>query len=165
MSTAILSNNNSSFLSGHTNRGISDTAKNLKTQLSNLRDELFPSEIFDRTYNQAFISLEEALNEAATDNWDGCGAKAYSASSLDVALRLIDSLPTTIPAPEAGVDPDGEISIDWYLDSDRALSISISGNGQLSYAAMFKDGKTHGTEYFGDELPKEILEKLRRLFS
>jgi len=130
-----------------------------------LRTAFFPREVLARAYYQTKTSLHEAISEATADNWDGYGAKAYSPASLKVALRLIELLPTSIPAPEVGVDPDGEISIDWYLDSGSALSISISGNDELSYAAIFKDGKGHGIEYFGDELPKEILEKIRRLFS
>ncbi len=75
-------------------------------------------------------------------------------------------IPLSFLMPEILAEPDGEIGFEWYKDKDSVFVISVSGNNIITYAGLFgTSNKTHGTEYFADELPRIILENIRRLFS
>lgn len=113
---------------------------------------------------RAFGELITAVTGASTENWDSYHARAASLQAAAVAARLLTVLPLTLPAPDVGIDPDGEISFEWILSRDRMFSVSVAENGRLSYAGIFgKDVSSHGTEPFYDTIPGIILENIMRL--
>ena len=109
-------------------------------------------------------ALDALLQECSADNWDGYGAKALQFGSYREALRFVQSLPTTIPVPELAADPDGAIAFEWDNGPRRIFSISVGDSGELIYAGIFGNSKTHGTEFFEDGIPKILLDHLQRLF-
>ena len=117
-------------------------------------------------YNSKVLSgLMEIYNECSVKNWDGYEADPVSIRSLENAEDFAKTLPTKFPVPEITADPDGEVSFEWYIEPQQVFSVSIGDNNQLSYAGLFGKNKTHGVEYFRDELPKTILENLCRLYA
>ncbi len=114
---------------------------------------------------QAESALHEACMDSARENWDGYGAKHINGESSVLAIRFLKMLPATIPIPEISIDPDGEVSFEWYKEPRRIFSVSVGAHNDLSYAGLFGVNDTHGTEYFGDEIPTPILENLRRFLS
>ena len=74
-------------------------------------------------------------------------------------------LPVTIPAPEVAVEPDGMVAFEWYKQPRRVFSVSFETDGTIVYAGLFGNSKTHGTEYFGEQLPQIILENIHRIDS
>ena len=70
----------------------------------------------------------------------------------------------TVPNPEVDVDPDGEISLTWQKSPRRVFSISISGDGVLHYAGLYGYNKSHGSEYFADVIPGEIIRLIQRVY-
>lgn len=108
-------------------------------------------------------TLEQAVEEASLPNWDGYGAHPVTELGHYTARRFLDSLPKWLSVPEISVDPDGEISFDWYSEPNNVFSVSVSETGKLSYAGTFGLSKVHGIEYFGDEIPQSILIYLPRL--
>lgn len=106
-------------------------------------------------------ALDALLEECSHDNWDGYGAKALQSGSYKEALRFIQSLPTTIPIPELAADPDGAIAFEWDNGPRRVFSISVEDSGELIYAGIFENRKTHGTEFFEDGIPKILLDHLQ----
>jgi len=116
-----------------------------------------------RAASNALASLETARAEATEENWDGYGGKPVDLAAYDFARKFIRSLPTTAPEPEVGVDPDGEVSVDWNWGSRRVLSVSIGPSGRLVYAALIGPNKIRGTEWFRDEAPDQILDVLSRV--
>jgi len=74
-------------------------------------------------------------------------------------------LPSSIPNPEVGIDPDGKISFNWYNGPGNIFSISISGERELTYAGIFGLSKVHGVEYFERNIPEAILNNLQRLWN
>lgn len=113
---------------------------------------------------RAFGELIKAVEDASKENWDSYHAKPASLQAATVAARFLTALPSTVPTPDIGVDPDGEISFAWLFSKDRMLSVSVSENGRLSYAGMFgNEATSHGTEPFYDTIPGIILEKIKRL--
>ncbi|MGB7218158.1 MAG: hypothetical protein WBD07_05070 [Vicinamibacterales bacterium] len=93
----------------------------------------------------------------ATANWDGYGARPLDRRAYLAALRFLQALPTTTPVPDVSVDPDGEVDVLWYISPTRTLSVSIGPAGRLTYAALFGDTRSYGTEWFVNEIPQAIL--------
>lgn len=145
-----------------TGRGVSETAVNLQKTVEEMLSNCSNSVTLDE---QAIIqSLNEVLDECSFDNWDGYGAKAIDIDSYREAIRFARSLPTTMPFPEIAIDPDGEVSFEWYERPRRVFTISIGSLNKITYAGLFGFNKVNGTEYFYDEIPKAILDNFDRLF-
>lgn len=114
----------------------------------------------------ALDRLYATFSECCREGWDGYDASAASYESYLRAKRFIESLPASFPAPEFAVDPDGEVSLEWYCEPGRVFSVSISANDELTYAGKFSPNKkTHGTEPFTGQVPQVILDNILRLLA
>jgi len=100
--------------------------------------------------------------EAATENWDEEGGEPADPMSYRYALLFVQNLPRWAPNPEASVDPDGEISLEWDWGQRWIFSVSIGRGGTLTYAGLFGVSKQHGVENFTDDIPEGILSGIRR---
>lgn len=80
------------------------------------------------------------------------------------ARDLLDALPHGFPVPEVGLDPDGEITLDWIRSDRTMVSLSIGGEGDASYAALFRDGTARGLIRLGMAFPPPLTDLLRRLY-
>lgn len=113
---------------------------------------------------RAFDELAQALQQGGVGNWDHYGAIKVTQASAQVACRFLNALPSTVPSPNVGLDPDGEVTFDWLVEKGRIFSVSIGEGGRLSYAGMFGLGKTaHGSEPFDDAIPDAVIDGIRRL--
>lgn len=87
-----------------------------------------------------------------------------ASQSLMHAKRFIDLLPPNWPTPEIGLDPDGEVSFEWYKTPDKLLAISVSREGDLHFAGRFGVvEKDYGTKHLNEAIPLEILAHLRKV--
>ncbi len=109
--------------------------------------------------------LKAAYYEAAKANWDGAGALAASRDSFSQARRLLARLPASFPAPEIGVDPDGEFSLDWIRDARHLLSVSVTPLGAINYGAVYGTAHAHGFEEPNERLLPELTKLLERLYA
>jgi len=107
--------------------------------------------------------LDEVYEECRSSDWDGYGAKAVSRRCYREAVRFCGLLPASVPAPEAGADPDGEIAFEWQAGRLSAFSVSVGPGRLLTYAGIFGKNRVYGVECFGEEFPEVILENLHRL--
>ncbi|MGY4461529.1 hypothetical protein [Bradyrhizobium sp. LB13.1] len=55
-------------------------------------------------------------------NWDGHGAEAITAATLDYARKLFKALPTTLGSPDVAPAGDGSIALEWVPDHHHKLS-------------------------------------------
>jgi hypothetical protein len=113
----------------------------------------------------ALQNLYAAYSEACQPGWDGYGAVAASYDGYVKAEKFIKSLPANIPAPEVAIDPDGDISLEWYRAPRRVFSVSIGSADELTFAGIFGKSTAHGTETFNFQIPQSVLANLRRLLS
>jgi len=144
-------------------RGVSETAAILQKAVEEMLGDCSRSVTLD---DQSIMNaLSEVLEECSVDNWDGYGAKAISIESYRNAQLFVMTLPTTIPFPEISVDPDGEVSFEWYRGPRMVFSLSIGAHNEISYAGLFGHNKVNGKEHFYDEIPKAIFDNLDRLLS
>ena len=82
-----------------------------------------------------------------------------------LAQRFLFALPSPIPAPELSIDCDGEVVFDWHSrDGKKMMTIALGFDGRLSYAARFSgQDKDFGLKRFEDEIPKIVIELVRRV--
>ena len=146
-----------------TDRGASDVAQALNSFVKEMLEDCSPSAIINA--NESLQELYNLLEECSTENWDGYGARPVDPDSFNEAERFIRALPTTVSEPEVAVDPDGEISLEWYFEPRKVFSVSIGKRNEIKYAGLYGFNKTYGREYFDDEIPKAIFDNIDRLFS
>lgn len=81
---------------------------------------------------------------------------------FSIAQNLLLSLPADIPAPSLDVDLDGEILFDWDGPKSKMLTISLRGDGRISYAARLSPIKNrNGNDQFVESVPHEIIGLVR----
>lgn len=107
--------------------------------------------------------LQNIAEQCREENWDGYGAAPVTAETCYQACRFMDSLPFNIPPPTVGAEPDGHLTLEWYQSPLRTLSISISPDGELYYAALLGAGKQFGSEPFFGEPPANIINLINRI--
>lgn len=113
---------------------------------------------------KAWLDLADVHAECEMQGWDGEEAEPVSQVTIARAQAFLLALPSGIPDPEVGADPDGEVSFGWFAAPDWGVAVALNANGRLSYAAMFGANRAHGTERFRQEIPRPLLQIFRRLF-
>jgi hypothetical protein len=107
----------------------------------------------------AFDELCSVADECKDRNWDGQGAMPVSHEAYWAAFRFIENLPLDIPEFTVGAEPDGHITLEWYRSPHQTLSISVSPEAELHYAALMGPRRTRsGTEPFLSDVPDAILD-------
>lgn len=108
-------------------------------------------------------SLAEVFDQCRLPDWDGHGAAPIDQATYDQAYRLLECLPETLVMPTVGAEPDGQITLEWHRSAQRTLSVSVTPDGDLHYAALHGSSRTHGTEPFLGKLPDLLLQLIQRI--
>lgn len=111
----------------------------------------------------AYTELTKLWDECKTPDWDGYDAFAVQEVTFNNALAVINALPLDWPLPSFGAEPDGHITLEWYDHPRWILSVSVSPEGYLYYAALFEDSSTKGTEFFLGNIPTTILNLIKQV--
>jgi hypothetical protein len=82
----------------------------------------------------SFLKTELKSYTALTDGWDGVGSKKPSADQLAFALKLIDTLPASVPLPKPMLSSNGEIGFYWK-NKKLLADIAIENNSSFSFFA------------------------------
>jgi len=142
-------------------RGFSSTAAYID-QVSRVNQQYFA--------HTAAFSKQPAIDELAatwaecrTPNWDGYDAFPIQEATLNYAYAVIQALPLGFPLPSVGAEPDGHLTLDWYRDSHWTISISVSPDGKLYYAALLGNSDPRGSEPFLGEIPKRLLSLIQEV--
>lgn len=109
--------------------------------------------------------LAEVWSECREPNWDGYGALPVSPEALRNMYVFLEALPLGFPKPGLGADPFGHLSVEWYRSPSRTLSVAVSDDGLLHYAALLGANRASGTETFYGEIPEEIYRLVQRVYS
>lgn len=122
--------------------------------------QLWPLPEAEEEIITVLAEIEAVYSEAREPNWDGAGASPVLAETYhlacDLARRLADVL-----APEISVDPDGNVLFEWTGDGRQMLTVSISPDRRLSYAAMRGYDRRSGTESFSGAAIQVLVDCLR----
>ena len=111
----------------------------------------------------AHDELATIWEECKESNWDGYNALPVQTATLRNTYVLIERLPLGYPLPSIGAEPDGNLTLEWYLHSRWIVSVSVSPEGILYYAALFGNSDIRGSEPYFDEMPKPILDLIQRV--
>lgn len=110
--------------------------------------------------------LANQLEECSVPGWDGYGAEAININAYRYAYLFVESLPSGFPMPSVGAEADGHLTLEWYRNPSWVISVSISSQGDLHYAALLGMSiRRNGTELFLGEVPAELIQLIRRVMS
>lgn len=137
-----------SRVSSNVSTGTTKGDDRVKEALRSVRGEHYLSTYWD------FIDL---LEEVRTE-------EMFDIRPFIRARRLLDALPNGVPAPEVGIDPDGEVALDWIRSNRTLVSVSVGVTDNLSFAARFDDGTSHGVIRHTEAFPRPVVDMLRRLY-
>ncbi len=147
-----------------TSRGMSPTAQRIAKTASEGRRRLQQSRMVGLG-SAVFEELATVAAECAQSDWNGYGGQPVIQDTLTNAFRVLEALPLGTPAPTVGAEPDGHLTLEWHRSRRRTLSVSVSPEGELHYAALIGPSRAFGTETFFDEVPVTILDLIRRVYA
>ncbi|MFH7245685.1 MAG: hypothetical protein ACHWZW_22870 [Spirulina sp.] len=142
-------------------RGVSPTAAYID-QVSRNNQQYFA--------HTAALSKQPAIDdlvtlwaECKTSNWDGYDAFPVEESTLNYTYAVIQALPLGFPLPSVGAEPDGHLTLEWYRDPHWTISVSISPDGVLYYAALLGNSDPRGSEPFLGTIPRRLLSLIQEV--
>lgn len=162
MTAAAITLTGSSSLLTEGTPGVGDDHRRLIAQLQATFQGLVESVSLGRTLQDTYKQLYQVLEDCRHSNWDGYGAQPVQLESYENAKRFARSLPFSLPSPEVSAEPDGDITFEWYSNTNRVYSVSVGSNNELHYAGLFGASRAYGTEVFHDEIPDVILSHIKR---
>jgi hypothetical protein len=142
-------------------RGNSKTAQYLDIT-SQAKGQYFQQSAIFGAY-AAYNDLIAVWAECKTANWDGYDAFPVQEQTFLNTYFFIQALPLGVSLPSVGVEPDGHITLEWYRHPRWTLSISISPESKLYYAALFGESVERGSEVFLGKVPGTILDLIQRV--
>lgn len=143
--------------------GVSDEANRVRDLFCETRERFWSSVSLGSSRKECLNQLLDICLEAAAPGWDGNGAQCLESDAPNTAYSFINAIPSNVPMPEVGADPDGEISLDWYVGPRRQFSISLGKRSVLSYAGLFGSDKVAGSERFQGAIPRNLLDYIKRV--
>lgn len=108
-------------------------------------------------------AAHDELDEMHRQYGNAEGAEAVEAQTVELAHRFIEALPPVCPMPSVGAEPDGHVTLEWYRATNWLLSVSVSPEGMLYWAALLGDEDPRGSCRFDCEIPQTILYWIRRV--
>ena len=123
-------------------------------------------------HKSAALGIEQVLREELAEVWEECSQPdwdAYDAfpvswDSLVNAKRLLLALRLGTELPSIGAIPSGHVTLEWHHSRRRTLTVSVTPEGDLQYAALLGPGRVCGTEPFFGEAPQVILDLIGRVY-
>lgn len=153
------------FYGGQTTRGLSDAARHVAIQIEDSRRHLHTSVSLGLRGQGVFGELCSVAEECRAPNWDSQGAVPVLDETYQTAYRFLEALPLGVAAPGIGAEPDGHITFEWHRSPRRTLSVSVSPERELHYAALLGPSQTYGTEPFFGDVPALILDLISRVMT
>jgi hypothetical protein len=142
-------------------RGNTETARYLERTSQGMGQYFLKSITLGK--QSAHDGLAMVWNECQVPNWDGYEALAIQPATFNNAYLFIEVLPLGYPLPSVGVEADGHLTLEWYRHPRWTLSISVSPEGILYFAALFGESDVRGSEPFLGIIPKSILDLIQRV--
>lgn len=146
-------------------QGVSDVANTLRNTITQFVRDFSVSAVWharDSAPNSQLINL---YRECRLANWDQDGAMPVTTATLETAMTLLHSLPTTVAVPDFLPEPSGRIGFEWFRETGRVYVLSVGADRQLEFAGLFGPGnEIHGRCSFAGTTPNMVLDHLKELF-
>ena len=144
-------------------RGASSAARYVEEQIAGQNQFLRKSSAFG-VEHLIREELAEVWDECSEPDWDGYDALPVSFEAVLNAKRLLQTLPLGARLPSIGAVPSGNVSLEWHHSRRRSLTVTVTPEGELHYAALLGPERTCGTAVFFDETPRTILDLIARVY-
>lgn len=149
------------FISDPRSRAVGREAKEIQRQEIGIEREILQAPGSGARQRAAIFSILNAVHEQGEKE-----APASFASARYAIAMLKDLLLIAQELPHVSVDPDGEISLEWYRAPRLVFSVSVGPQGELTYAGLFGRSKVHGLEiHTVDGIPREIRAGIQRVYA
>ena len=109
-------------------------------------------------------AIQDLLDEAGDEDWDGEGALPLRQETVDAAIRFVDLVPGDIPDPDVTATPQGEVDFDWTINRQLMLTVSIGADHEITFAGLFDGARLNGQEPWTGTMPGFVtccFERLR----
>ena len=141
--------------------GESESTRYIDTVIKKSKQHLHNTTSFGK--EAVYDELNSILKECKEANWDGNNALPVEEATSEKTRYFIKALPLHIPLPSVGVEPDGQLTLEWHRDLRWTLSISISPEGTIHYAALFNDDSIWGSENFSGTISTNLLNLIQKV--
>jgi|SRR6267143_2851554 len=145
--------------------GASDEARLVANRLAGDRYRLRESYVLGGAGNDSLRNLCDTVDECGLPNWDGYGAAPVAEETFIYACHFLRTMPLGMPAPDVGVEADGDVTLEWHRSAYRTISVSVSPDADLHYSALIGPDKHYGTVAFLGDIPKVILDLIRTIYT
>jgi hypothetical protein len=130
-------------------RGNTDTAAYIDKTTQDKKEYFDQSVTLGKqsAYNELFTFWQECK----LPNWDGYNALEVQEETYFKSI---------------GAEPDGHLTLEWYTNPFLTLSVSVSPEGMLYYAALLGNRDPRGSELLwadGADVPQSILELIKEV--
>ena len=129
-----------------------ETLERLRNDEAKRRDETVT---FSR--QPLYDQLIDVFLQCSQPGWEGEDSDAVDRETLMIAKEFVESLPEAYRTPTISGEPDGHISLEWYVHPRRILTVSINPNGILHWAALIGAEDPRGSCPFYGEMPRTLL--------
>lgn len=108
--------------------------------------------------HRARLQIDFINDHCAEDGWDDAETRRIEGTTIQLAYLFLDLLPDYCDVPDISPEPDGHIELEWYVQPRRTLSVSISPQGKIYWAALYGTEDPRGSCPFPSEsLPETVL--------
>ena len=111
----------------------------------------------DQLVDVFWDSRDESENDQDSEPVDG--------DAILIAKDFVSSLPRDLQSPEINGEPDGHVSLEWYVNPRRLINVSVAPDGILHWAALIGEEDPRGTCPFRGEAPKSLVYHISRVLN
>ena len=146
------------------NPGVSDAARHVARSTQRSRRHLHESSALG-IESVLLGELAEVWKQCREPGWDGYGALPVSRDVYWNTYLFLEALPLGFPRPSIGAEPDGQLTLEWYRNPRRVVSVSVAPDDLLHYAALLGPDRMWGTVTFDGEIPETVSSLVSRVYS
>lgn len=107
--------------------------------------------------------IKEALIEADTDEWRREGNLPVTEETIHTVKSFLEELPVEYQHPDIAPEPDGHVSMEWYVNKRRLLTVSAAPGNRLYWAALIDNEDPRGSLTLQGSVPNTVLFMLERI--
>jgi hypothetical protein len=111
---------------------------------------------YGEPWRNTMAELSGLFEECSRPDWDGYDAPPLSAEVFQVAAQFVASIPFDVPVPEISASPAGDISFEWAQTARRIVSVAISENREIHYAALNGHKRSFGSMPFDGSFDSQL---------
>ena len=98
------------------------------------------------TKERIFERVNNLIETAGESDWDGEGSEEVTRDLIDMAVQIVDELPSDIPMPHVSATPLGYVALDWEDEPDLLASLVILPSGEVAFSFHSDKVQFHGQD-------------------